>query len=125
MLHEAAFVAELVDVLARRALLRVAPFLDGVGPRFVQGHPVAFEYLGEIGPDRVEVDLDLLLVARDLDVPFLDQRQDVPRPDRVADAARRSRSTPPMSERISCSIFIASMMKRICPGAISWPGSAS
>ena len=85
VLHEAALVAQLVDVLAGRPLFRVAPLPDRVGPGLVERHPVAFEHLGEVGPHRVEVDFGLLLVARDLDVPLLDQRQDVAFPDRVAD----------------------------------------
>ena len=56
---ERARVAEVVDVLARRALAGLPPPLHGVGPGGVEGHGLAFEYLREVGPDVGRVDCGL------------------------------------------------------------------
>ena len=57
MLDERAVVAEVVDVLARGALVRLAAAGDGVGTGRVERDGVALDDLGEIGADGVEVDL--------------------------------------------------------------------
>ena len=56
VLHEAAVVDEVGNVLAcGPAAGRVAP-LDGVGSAIVTPHGVSFEHLGQVGPDAIEVD---------------------------------------------------------------------
>ncbi len=58
VLDQAAGIAEVVDVLARRALARLAPPLDRVRSRGVERHGVAIVDLLQVGPHRVEVDVD-------------------------------------------------------------------
>ena len=57
VLDEGARVAEIVDVLARRALPRLAPPRHRLGARRVEGHRVPLLHLGEIGAHAVGVDL--------------------------------------------------------------------
>ena len=66
---ERAGVAQIVDVLARRALLRLAALRDRVGPGGVERDRVALEHLGEIGPDAVEVDRVFAGVGADAERP--------------------------------------------------------
>ncbi len=85
MLDERARVAQVVDVLAGRALVRLAAAGDGVGPGRVEGDGVALDDLGEVGPDGVEV--DLVDDGRDevADVGRLDEHERMALEHRVAD----------------------------------------
>ena len=57
VLDEGARIAKVVDILARGALMGLAPARDRVGPRFVETLRVALLHLVQIGADVVEVDL--------------------------------------------------------------------
>ena len=56
VLDEGARVAQVLDILARGALIGFAPARDGVGPRGVESDRVALVHLREIGADVIEID---------------------------------------------------------------------
>ena len=87
VLDERAVVAEVVDVLAGRALVGPAAPGDGVGPGGVERDGVALEDLREVGADLVEVDL--------LDVAWTRGRRRRPaRRTRAGDPRTRCRRRP-------------------------------
>ena len=81
---EAAGIDQVVEVLARRALVGLAPPRHRVGPLLVERQRAALEVFGEIGADVIEVDLLLDRRARHLDVGLLDEQQRVTLVDRLA-----------------------------------------
>ena len=110
VLDERARVAEVVDVLARRALAGAAALGDGVGPRLVERDRVPLEDLGQVGADVVEVDLVVAAArasatsASSTSTSGWPSNTVSPRLD--VELARRR---PLAGALITCSIFIASM----------------
>ena len=85
VLDERAVVAQVVDVLAGRALVGLAAPGHGVGPGVVERDGVALDDLGEVGPDLVEVDLVVDGRGQVADVGRLDEHQRVALEHGVAD----------------------------------------
>ena len=83
-LDEAAGIDQVVEILPRRALVGLAPARPGVGPLVVERERAAFEILGKVGPDMVEVDLLLGRRAFHVDVGLLDEQQRMAFVDRLA-----------------------------------------
>src|SRR5205814_8184486 len=75
VLHEAAGIAEVVDVLARRALSRFSAAGDGRGPGVVASDGLASKHLGEVGSNGVEVARLFGLVPGYVDVALLDDEE--------------------------------------------------
>ena len=96
VLDERARVAQVVDVLAGRALAGAAALGDGVGPGLVERDAVALEDLGEVGADVVEVDLVVAAVAVVGDVGLLEKHEHVALVDGVAGPRRDSRRIRPL-----------------------------
>ena len=103
VLDEAARIAEVVDVLARRALPGLAPARDRLRARGVESVRRAARDLAEVGAHVIEIDLGRAVRAPDLHLGLFEERQRVPLEDRVAgrhadaandaaDAAQRSRA---------------------------------
>ncbi len=91
VLDEAPGIAEVGDVLPRRALSGLAPALDGVGARSVEPSGVPALHRGEVGTHVIEIDLRRSLRAAALHLGRFDERQRMALEDRVsgrhADAA--------------------------------------
>ena len=56
VLDERARVAQVLDVLARRALTRLAPARDRLGPRRVESDHVAFVHFGQVRSHMIQID---------------------------------------------------------------------
>ena len=87
-------VAEVVDVLPRRALARCGGAGDGVGAGRVERDRVALEDLGEVGADVVEVDLVAVAVAERRRRRLLDEHEHVALEDGVAGRDGQLREPP-------------------------------
>ncbi len=84
VLDEAAGIAQVVDVLARGALMSFAPARDRLGPRIIEAERVALLHFLQIVADVIEIDFLRLSRLRDADIGLLDERERMPLEHRIA-----------------------------------------
>ena len=81
---ERAWIDEILDVLAHRALLGLAAAGGCLGALLVPGKCTAAEHLSQVGPDAIEVDVLARIDGLATTLRGFEHRQELSFPDRIA-----------------------------------------